>query len=955
MSLMNKIIATFILLTIVLTSQAQSVTGERMLWASLCGRTDAVAAGHQQHLGKVLVSWRMLPGDDKNKGYDIWRKIGKDGSYTKLNDFAIISSTCWQDATLTDFTQDVTYQLTFTGEEAVIATYTITKEQLSDKLPYISIPLKSTEDVCNIDTVFYQANDASVGDLDGDGVLDIIVKRLQTIKDKDGNILSSGTGAGYTHPDCLHAVIWDAYKLDGTFLWRVKGGPQVILGNSSCFAVADFDGDGYAEMAIRTGEGAEFGDGKQIGDTDGDGIIDYRVWDHFKGFSDDAETGDESGASGKGWSEHYSSAGPEFLSVIDGRTGRELARTDFIPRGVSTDWGDGYWKRGNSFRVGVGNFSGGNPSIFIGRGVYKRSVLEAWDYSDGTLTRRWHFDTSDETDSQNKDGQPNSAYAGQGNHSFNIADLDGDGKDDVMYGSMAVGSDGYGLWSSGLGHGDANHVGKFLPEREGLQVFHCLEGGTTMVALHDGATGQIIWKKESETTNDTGRCMVADIDPDSPGCEFWWGQNAHSATGEDLGYKPSSCNAGIWYDGSLSRQLLDGGTISSKPNGRVFTIYRYDRSFNNGTKSNPCWYGDMLGDWREEVITADATKLKELKVFSTWYPTDYKFPWLMTDHTYEMSALNQNAGYNQPTNTGYYMPDYPQATVHSILVETSGNGTVVSDRSRADIDETVTLTVTPTAGFKLTSLIAEVTADDDSDTPILGAPRRAPDFVAITLTQVDDTHYTFTMPAYDVTVTAVFQLDETIAKAFSVKKEWVTFCSPATYSVPEGLKAYTISAITLPNGTEDGTITLKEQTAIAKDVPMIIQNTVCATTTDFAVIATDDISIPDDDMCSEFKGSSAAAIVLDATKGNLVLKNGAFIPTTASQISRYSCYLELASPLAQAPNFSMMTDDTNHTTNIRHIGTAALEKDVWYNLNGVRISQPTQKGIYIRNGKKVVR
>ena len=656
-----KYFITALALTITVGAEAADKSRERALWASVCGDKSAVNAANQQYLGKVLVSWRMLPDEDETTGYDIWRKIGT-GSYRKLNSTAITGSTCWQDATLTDFTQDVTYRLTHTGKKSGITTYTIKAEQLTDKLPYISIPLKSTEDVCTIDTVRYQANDVSVGDLDGDGQLEIIVKRLQSImkKDSDGNVTnetwSTGTGAGYSHPDCLYAVIWDAYKLDGTFLWRVKGGPQVILGNSSCFAIADFDGDGKAEMAIRTSEGTEFGDGTQIGDTNGDGITDYRVWDHFKGFSaNDSEDSDDSQANGKGWSEHYSSAGPEFLSVIDGKTGRELARTDFIPRETSQSWGDGYWKRGNSFRVGVGNFSGEYNSILIGRGVYKRSVLEAWDYRNGELTRRWHFDTSNDTDNNNYDGKPNSAYAGQGNHSFNIADLNADGLDDVMYGSMAISGDGRGLWSTELGHGDANHVGKLLPDREGLQVFHCLEGGTTMVALHDGADGQTVWDKQSGTANDTGRCMVADIDPTSPGCEFWWGQNAHSAEGEDLGYKPSSCNAAIWWDGSLSRQLINERTISSKPNGRVFTMYRYDMTFNNGTKSNPCWYGDIVGDWREEVITTDATRVKDIKVFTTWYPTEHKFPWLMTDHTYLMSALNENAGYNQPTNLGYYL------------------------------------------------------------------------------------------------------------------------------------------------------------------------------------------------------------------------------------------------------------------------------------------------------------
>ena len=164
---------------------------------------------------------------------------------------------------------------------------------------------------------------------------------------------------------------------------------------------------------------------------------------------------------------------------------------------------------------------------------------------------------------RNKDGKANSAYDGQGNHAFNVADLDGDGRDEVMYGSCAFDDDGTGLWTTGLGHGDANHVGRFLPDREGLQVYHCLETGKTMVALHDAKDGSTLWKKVSDSDNDMGRCLVSDIDPASPGCEFWWyGSNAWSQDGtKDLGYKPKSCNMAIWFDGTLSRQLINEGII----------------------------------------------------------------------------------------------------------------------------------------------------------------------------------------------------------------------------------------------------------------------------------------------------------------------------------------------------------------------------------------------------------
>ena len=237
-----------------------------------------------------------------------------------------------------------------------------------------------------------------------------------------------------------------------------------------------------------------------------------------------------------------------------------------------------------------------------------------------------------------------------------MADLDGDGRDEVMYGSCAFDDDGTGLWSTQLGHGDAQHVGKFIASREGLQVFHCLESGKTQVALHDARDGSTIWSQTGTSDNDTGRCLIDDIDPANPGCEVWWaGSNAYSVTGKDLGYKPASCNMSIWFDGTLSRQLINENIIHSPANGRTFTIYRYNEGFNNGSKSNPGWYGDILGDWREEFIVPSNDHLTDLKVFSTWYPTTHKFPWLMTDHTYFMSAVNENVGYNQPTHTGYYL------------------------------------------------------------------------------------------------------------------------------------------------------------------------------------------------------------------------------------------------------------------------------------------------------------
>ena len=617
---------------------------DRALWASINGKKDASLGDYQQHTGKTLVSWRMLPGDDATTGFDLYRSIGTATERKIATN--IRNRTCFQDGSASK-TMDNHYRLTYSGSTETLAEYTLPKEQVSGGLPYISIPLADTKDVYeNTNKIVYTANDVSVGDLDGDGEFEIIVKRLQSVKDASGNIVSDGSGASYSQKDCLWAVIWDAYKLDGTLLWRVKGGPGIILGNSSSFAVADFDGDGCAEMAIRTCEGTVFGDGTQIPDTNGDGKIDYRTWGNQN-------------SSSPGWVDHYNSAGPEFISIIDGRTGRELARDNFINRETSSSWGDDYWKRACSFRVGVGCFDEtGLPSVVLGRGVYGHSVIEAWDWRNGQLTRRWRFDTNDK--GTGKDGKKHSTYAAQGNHSLNVADLDGDGLDEVMYGSMAVDDDGIGLWNTRLGHGDANHVGKFLPEREGLQMFHCLETGKTMVALHDARDGAVIWKKDGSSDNDMGRCLVGDFFPEYPGCEFFYYQGNYikqdgTETSINTKGQKGGCGMAVWFDGNLSRQLIEDNIIQSPKYGRTFTMYRYSETFINGTKSNPAWYGDILGDWREEVILPDNTRLKDIKIFTTWYPTTHKFPWLMTDHCYWMSCLNQNIGYNQPTNTGYYL------------------------------------------------------------------------------------------------------------------------------------------------------------------------------------------------------------------------------------------------------------------------------------------------------------
>ena len=703
----KKLLCLLTMVVLMLTANAQltatsSAKGERKMWASITvGNVNGEfvsLGGYKDHNNKMLISWRMLPTDTWETSFKLYSRTASntEGSITRktkepitVTNFqisSIPSSNVVYYLLPGDFVDNANALNLITKAEdkaalkaAALDSILIDERVWKNKLPYFTIPLKSTEDVSGAELaneIKYQANDCSVGDLDGDGEMEVVVKRLLTIYNTEGAVVATSEGAGDTDPRAQHIVIWDAYKLDGTFMWRIKSGPNIIAGNSSNFAVADLDGDGICEFVTKTGEGTVFGDGYVIPDTDGDNKTDYRdIW----------PAGHYTGDGPKGY------GGPEFFSVCDGRTGKELARANFICRGkegetpaqLAANWETNdwkwdprekkyAWKLANSLRLGVAHFTGeeGTLQIFLGRGVYGRTIVEGWQYDPtpsgdfaGTLTRLWKLDTDNAGGTKtNKDGKANSSYAGQGNHAFNVADLDGDGYDEVMYGSCAWDNDGTGLWTSELGHGDANHVGKFLPNREGMQVFHCLETGTCEVALHDAKDGSIIWAKYSAEAGDQGRAMTADVDPNSPGYEFWmYGNELFNQNGNELmssdgtkRAKETSANAGIWFDGYLNRQMINEGIINSYAYGRTFTIWRYGISFNNGTKSNPGWYGDFLGDWREEVIVPSSDKLTDLKVFSTWYPSDYKLPYLMSDHTYKMQTIHQQVGYNQPNNIGGY-------------------------------------------------------------------------------------------------------------------------------------------------------------------------------------------------------------------------------------------------------------------------------------------------------------
>jgi rhamnogalacturonan endolyase len=622
-------------------SQAQTAPAPRQMEA--LGR-GVVAV--KQDDGRVWVGWRLLGTDPDGIAFNVYRSTAG-GKPVRLNPAPLTGPTDCVDAGF-DAAKANTYTVrpVVRGKEGP-AGGAFTVPANAPARPYLSVPLQTPAG--------YTPNDASVGDLDGDGEYEIVLHQAGRGKDNSQN--------GETDPPVLQA-----YKLDGTLLWTIHLGKNIREGaHYTQFLVYDFDGDGRAEVACKTADGTTDGAGKVIGDPKAD-------WRNESG---------------------RILAGPEFLTVFDGRTGRALATTDYVPARHPTNplhptgdelkavWGDGYGNRGDRFLACVAYLDGVHPILVMCRGYYTRTVLAAWDWRGGKLTQRWVFDSDDPAHPENR------KFGGQGNHNLSVADVDGDGRDEIIYGQMTVDDDGKGLYSTGIGHADALHVSDMDPSRPGLEVFSTQERFDDAGAnFRDARTGEVIWKKASvkaateggDRGEGPGRALALDIDPRHPGFECWvagagLGNRLWDCKGNQIADAAPACNMGVYWDGDLLSEILNGTTVgkwdwnAAKTNtlldGKTFGC-----ASNNGTKANPCLSADILGDWREEVIWRSEDN-RELRIFTTTIPTAYRFPTLMHDPVYRLAIAWQNVAYNQPPHLGYYFgegmaPNPPRPNITTV-------------------------------------------------------------------------------------------------------------------------------------------------------------------------------------------------------------------------------------------------------------------------------------------------
>ncbi len=569
----------------------------------------------------------------------------------------------------------------------------------------LDITLAPVYDRNGIDvTSNYSPNDAEFADLNGDGDLEMIIKRLNTYDagTSDGN---GGTKAIYAS-NSMQFVVLDAYDINwqtgvASLMWRIDCGPNMVSLNSTEIDIIayDWDEDGKAEVVLRGADNMKIlgSDGRAI-TTIGNSSVNTRSYDGFS-------TTDGQYA--------WTHSGSEYLIYMNGETGSLYEIQNYpLPRLEASEWatltvnvpyndyealhaagdgnyytkntgvlakawGDNYGHRSSKYFFGAPFLDGRHASLFLGRGIYTRHKMMAMDLNKDThhWSPRWTW-------SNNTSG---SEWYGNGYHNFIIADVDEDGRDEIVYGSMVIDDNGNGLSTTGLGHGDAQHVSDFDPWRKGLEFFGCNEDNPGM--NYRNATTSEIYKRIT-ASGDDGRCLMANFSNNYPGSigRSWHSNAISGVTDEEIPEASSlfyikadnlSLNACIYWDGDLLSEMLDSPGTAGSPlvfkleEGRLLT--GAVGGMNNDSKNNPCFQGDLIGDWREEFVVRNGSNVS---IYTSIIPSDFGFYSLWYDHQYRQAMVWQMMAYNQPPHLSFFLGELEDITQAPPPLTTRGRTTI---------------------------------------------------------------------------------------------------------------------------------------------------------------------------------------------------------------------------------------------------------------------------------------
>lgn len=541
----------------------------------------------------VFLSWRYLGTDDPSVGFNIYR----DG--TKVNDAPVTTKTNYLD---TKGGANSKYVIkSVIGGKELETSKAVTPWASQRKTIKLNRPGTN-----------YNANDMSVGDVDGDGQYELFLKW-------DPSNAKDNSQSGATDK-----VYIDCYTFEGNFLWRIDLGVNIRAGaHYTQYQVFDYDGDGKCELVCKTAPGTKDGKGKNVIMGNDNPNANYR--------------------NGSG----YILSGPEYLTIFEGATGAEIHTVAYKPaRGNVNGWGDGYGNRVDRFLACTAYLDGEHPSVVMCRGYYTRSTLAAYDFKNGKLVERWFHDSPTR-------GQ---GAFGEGYHNVSVADVDGDGKDEIIYGSACIDDNGKLIYRTGYGHGDAMHVSDMIPGNGVLEGWfvHEDKGSAYGYELRNLKTGKVIFGQKTNTDN--GRGMAADIDANHKGFEMWssYGSNVFNCNGKSISNKKPSVNFRVYWDGDLQDELLDGNKCDKWNGNGTTRLMTFTGSACNGSKNTPNLSGDIIGDWREEVILHDGANLY---IYTTIIESKYRMYTLMHDAVYRCAIAWQNTAYNQPPHLGIYIGD----------------------------------------------------------------------------------------------------------------------------------------------------------------------------------------------------------------------------------------------------------------------------------------------------------